>query len=187
MIFEVEQPQTITFANPSQLLTIYLDSGEIYHLQASSNRLISVKFPDAGTFKTNAQIQGATSGIEVPKKISLPAQDRFNDKDLFHVKFNPTLTNSPARIYYEKGLCEVGPMFEALPYQFKKFILLHEKGHFFYSNEFNADLYALNYFMQSGYNASQAYFALEMVLKKSKENIERIDKAYKLAGSIYKN
>ena len=175
MEFVIDQPTTVTFSNTSNLLKIFFESGEIYHLQPSTNRKIEVKFPDNGTYKIyNDMILGARPGVEKPKKYTLPPQDRFNDKTNFHVVFNPDLKGSPARIFYEKGLCEVGPMFEALPYQFKKFILAHEQGHFFFSDEQAADLYALNQFMQCGYNASQAYFALEMVLKHSQENTERI-------------
>lgn len=186
MDFIIDQPTTVTFSNTSNLLKIFFKSGEIYHLQPATRKTIDVKFPDIGEYKVyNTNILGARAGFEIPKKYTLPAQDRFNDKTSFHVVFNPDLVGSPARIFYEKGLCEVGPMFEALPYQFKKFILYHEQGHFFFSDEQAADLYALNNFMQAGYNASQAYYALEMVLKHSKENTERIKTLFEKAGKIY--
>jgi hypothetical protein len=177
--FNIEEPTTISFKTaPNFTLTVNFKSGQVYHIQVTDRTETKVKFPVSGEFYANAEIIKTTPGIEKPKKIKLPEQDRFFNARLFHVVYNPELKHSPAQIYYEIGRCETGPAFKLMPYQFQKFILDHEKAHCFFSDEFNCDCWALNNFLQSGFNASQAYFALEFGLKKSSFNVSRVEKVY---------
>lgn len=172
--FLIQYPQTIIFATPpSGELTIY-NGRKVYHIQKTTNGQTAVKFPDPGKYTANAEILSKSTGISKPSALIMGKADRNYKANSFHVVYNANLKDTPARIFYEIGRCEVGPAFLSLPLQWQKFILFHEKAHLFYSDEFNADKYALNYFMQKGYNFSQAKYALESVLKKSEENTNRI-------------
>jgi hypothetical protein len=185
-MFEITEETSILFANnPASPLKIFFAAGGLYHLQATNQKNVLVKFPVNGKFQTSAEILKITSGIERPSKAPENVRDRNFDLALFHVVYNPSLLYTPARVFYNAGRCEIGPNFETLPYQFKQFILEHEKGHFYYSKENDADTYALNRFMARGFNASQAFFALEMVLKQTPENILRFKKIFNNISNFY--
>jgi hypothetical protein len=184
--FVIEEPCTLEFKTNCASLTISFNSGQLYHVQAPAFPITKVKFPIGGEFTANCQIVGATPGIKKPKEILKPEQDRFYNSRLFHVVYNADLKDSPARIFYDTGRCEIGPSFKNYPYQYQKFILEHEKGHCFYSDEFNCDIFALNEFLQKGFNLSQAYGALKYVLQKSPQNIQRIEKIYNQIEKISK-
>lgn len=188
MTFHVEEPQTIEFkTRPGDLLKIHFaGSGQLYHLQICEKQTTKVKFPEADKFTSNCPAIGATSGIEKPKNIEPDKQDRYFNPRLFHIVFNPKLNGSPAQIYYEIGRCEVGPKFQTLPYQVQKFILEHEKAHCFYSNEFSCDKWALNSYLQQGFNATQAFIALDQYLSKAPENIKRIKAVYNQLKTLQK-
>jgi hypothetical protein len=174
--FYISEPSTVIFeTNPARPLIIYARAG-VYHLQRTSQaKQTAVKFPIKGLFCCAIKPLKVESGINIPNSLNMPLPDRPFDERTFKVKFNPDLKGTPARIFYEIGLCEVGPAFYSFPLQWQKFILEHEKGHLHYSEEKNADRFALNRFMQSGFNYSQAVYSMEQVLHKSEENISRFN------------
>ena len=176
-VIEISGPQFVTFeTNPARPLLIYKKGGAVYHIQRSKNNFTGVKFPKSGVYSSKCKIIDVKENLPSSYLPDLPRKDRNYDPEKFHIVYNPNLAQTPARIYYEIGRCEVGPSFYAYPIQWQKFILLHEKGHLFYSGEHEADLYAVKEFMKAGYNYSQAYYAMSQVLKNSTENISRIEK-----------
>ena len=64
------------------------------------------------------------------------------------------------------------------------FILLHEVGHFFYTEEYKCDTFAAFHFLDMGFNPSQAFESLAGVLHEGKRNDERIDNIFKLLAKI---
>lgn len=186
-IFHVEEPQTIEFkTRPGEMLKIHFAGGHLYHLQICESNLTKVKFPESNKYTSNCFATGSTPGIEKPAKIEVDKQDRFFNPRLFHVVFNSKLNGTQAQIYYEIGRCEVGPRFQTLPFQVQKFILEHEKAHCFYSDEFSCDKWALNSYLQQGYNATQAFIALDQYLSKAPENIQRIKAVYNQLKTLQK-
>ena len=87
---------------------------------------------------------------------------------------------TPARIYTgsNPATIEVGQRFFTFPSQVRMFILLHEYGHMFYKTEHKTDLYALKRYLELGYNASMAFWALYKVLHTSEQGRERITKLF---------
>ena len=185
-VFDIETPTTITFSTgPGAPLRVYKGK-EIYHIQATTNRATSVKFPKAGRYHTNAEIIRAVDGVEIPKPVPIPKQDRYTNHLDCTVKYNPEMRQGPARIFWKEGKIEVGPMFYTLPLQFREFILWHEKAHCYYSDEIAADTWALNKFMGEGYNASQAFFALSDVIRHTPENLKRVEQIFNQTSNFYK-
>jgi hypothetical protein len=174
--FYISEPSTAIFkTDPARPLIIYAKAG-VYHVQRVNNASeTKVKFPVKGLFCCAIKPLKIEKGINKPNRLDMPMPDRPYNEESFKVKFNPDLKGTPARIFYELGLCEVGPAFYSFPLQWQKFILEHEKGHLHYSEEKNADRFALNRFMQSGFNYSQAVYSLENVLHRSEENISRFN------------
>jgi len=106
-------------------------------------------------------------------KFDLPTPERNKLKN-FKIEFNPTLQGTPARIFTDSGLVEIGPQFQNYEPPTKLFILLHELGHFYYKTEWKTDTFALYWYLKLGYNKSQAFYALSRVLKTSPENMKRL-------------
>lgn len=109
----------------------------------------------------------------------LPPAERDRVKDEV-IKFNPNLTDSPARIFTEMtpAVIETSRGFYDLPDPIKLFLLLHEKGHQFYKTEKYCDLYAFVNYLRMGYNRSMAYYSLIKILRRTKENVDRIKKMF---------
>ena len=178
-MFEISEPTTITFIC-NGVLNIKHENGLIYHLQETTNKRVKVKFPRVGFYESKNEIDLINLGIELPPTIeNTHKQDRSFSASNFEVVYNPNLTHTPARIFYEIARCEVGPKFKQYPTQWQQFIIEHEKAHLRYSSEFGADIAALNSFLKQGFNSSQAFYALSEVLTKKPQNLQRIKEIYK--------
>jgi hypothetical protein len=187
MKFDISNPSTCLIQVPKNSPLLVLNQrGQIWHQQTTFRPVVSVKIPFSGTYSTNGKIIEIKEGIKKPAIISLPKKTRNFDDSNFKIIHNPNLKGTPARIFFEKGICEVSTNFQKLPIQWQEFILLHEKGHFKYEEETSADTFALNEFLQKGYNASQAFFALRDVLRKSEENLNRQKEIYKQIETLIK-
>jgi hypothetical protein len=159
------------------------DSRGMLYFFRDLNRQQRLKFniAKADTFTLNVPVDTITV---LPISIHLlnsplPAPDRSEVKD-FKVVYNPELKITPARNYYVKGRIETGDVYRKQPYPIRVFILLHEYGHFLYSDESNADIWAANEFIRRGYNNSSAYYALANVLNfNSQKNRDRLIKLFK--------
>jgi hypothetical protein len=116
----------------------------------------------------------------------LPAPDRKKIFGIHEIKVD-NKSNSPARIYTDKGIITLNPRFFYYPGEIKLFILLHELGHFYYTEEWKCDMYAAYHYLQMGCNRSNAFDALAGVIHTEKKdgtphiiNRDRILKIYNL-------
>lgn len=172
-IFLVEKPG---------ILYVYDSAGKIYFFrEIKGQERLKFNILKADTFTINAECHT----IEIlplsihPLKVVLPTPDRQLMKP-FKIVFNPSLTGTPARNFYNKGLVEVGQKYIDQPYPIRVFILLHEEGHFLYADEINADLYAAKKFVAWGFNNSSAFYALKNVLNmRSDANQKRLLNLFK--------
>jgi len=134
----------------------------------------------AGTYEIqNGQMRNFGEAVTYNlNKIRLPKADR-NQKKPFEFVQNFGIS-TPARIFPDTGIIEIGRKFHQQSEQIQDFILFHELGHFYYDSEEAADAYALKCFLKAGGNQSAAYDALECVLTPCKQTKQRIDKLYNL-------
>jgi hypothetical protein len=134
----------------------------------------SVNMPTKGTYYLpDTEILDRLPLVPCKIKFDLPTPERNKLKN-FKIEFNPTLNGTPARIFTDSGLVEIGPNFQNYDPPTKLFILLHELGHFYYKTEWKTDTFALYWYLKLGYNKSQAFYALSRVLKTSPENMKRL-------------
>lgn len=181
--------------------------GETYFERYLDGKTPRIKFniPNPGVYKTANNIEIVKQvDIEIPNlSFSLPPFSRNRIKD-FVIINNPKLHNTPARVFTNEGIIEKGSQFAGYTQPMRVFFLLHEVGHFYYgltnahyekaklmsdgkqwlaelSNyyEMCCDLFALTQFLQMGYNMSTAMYALTNVLKRNKQNKERVLFIYK--------
>lgn len=109
----------------------------------------------------------------------------------FRFVANPNLT-SPARMFTEIPVIEYNPiLMQKHTEPVQKFIIYHEFGHYFFDNEILTDRWAINTFLNDGYNMSSANYGLTHVLnKESPDNIERMkagDEYLQQIGQTYYN
>lgn len=159
-------------------ITLYSSDGSIYHLREMADSTpinVAIHHSDNYTIDTDCII--SPIGPIKPQYINvdLPTAERWRLNDV-RVVYNPDLKGTPARIFTTKNpvIIEVGDKFYSLPKQMRFFILLHEYGHLFYSEEWKVDLFALKVFLQSGYNQSQAFYSLSKVLGDSAQSRDRV-------------
>lgn len=165
--------------------------GTVHFFRYISGMVPRLKFnvPVPGDYEANVPFEIVKIlPIEIPALSLpvLPAADRSRWTNDPEIVFNPSLTETIARNYTDKGVIEVGPRFQQLIPPMKVFIIEHEKGHFFYSDEFNADLFALVNFIRKGYNQSTAYYTLEKYLNKSQQQVDRLREMFDKISSIQK-
>lgn len=157
----------------------------------------------ADNYTTNVPFNVIKIGaLELPDRLpDLPPYSRNRVKDVT-ITYNPDLSGTPARIHTNTGVIERSPSFFELTKPLRVFILLHEVGHFFYGvnaddintakqfndpvqakaylkkkmlqGEMNCDTFALIHFLRMGFNRSTAFQALKNVLKRSPENMKRL-------------
>jgi hypothetical protein len=163
--------------------------GNTYYFRYLDGKTPRIKFniPDTGSYTGNVDYDIVKiCSIEIPSTFpKLPPADRDRIKSTT-VIYNPDLQGTPARIYTDSGVIEVGKRFLELIKPVQRFLLWHEKGHLFYSEEENCDMYALVNFLREGYNQSTGYYALSKVLKVSAQNIDRIKANFKNIQKIRK-
>ena len=152
---------------------------------------IKFKAPFSGFFTSSEpvkKIEKHPFHIE-PSGIELYPYER-NLKRPYVLSFNGELSeiDTPARIFAHQypALIEIGKRFYHFSPQVRYFILLHELGHQFYKTEHKTDLFALKRFLDEGFNASEAFNALN-ILHKSPQAQDRIKKLFeqlKLNGYV---
>ena len=175
---------TAIFAGEPGEVRIYRN-GNLYHVRKFKGREIVFKtivpgnytiYPEPAQIRTTAD---ATAGA-VEK---LPPPDRNAGKKVT-IRINPNLTGTPARIFPATGIIEVGADFHKLPEQAKLFILLHELGHLYYSQEKDADHFALTAFNHLGGNPSQSVYTLMSFLSDTPDNRARINSLFNKAKHL---
>lgn len=162
---------------PPKLFELFDNEGRLYYFRYLDGRTSRIKFniPDKGFYTSDVPFRvDKIKNIEIPEKLPvLPEAERDRLKPV-EVVYNPELENTPARIFTDTGVIEVGRRFDGLPQPIKLFLLLHEQGHLFYKSEEKCDLFALVNFLRMGYNRSTGYYALAQILRRSRQNIDRV-------------
>lgn len=163
-----------------RLFCIYDAAGNLHYFRHLDGKTPRIKFnlPECGRFSFDCPvIILKIVPIEIPTMWpELPKADRDRYKQM-NIVYNPDLKGTPARIFTDTGLVEVSDSFLAHPPTIRKFLLLHEQGHFFYSKEEDCDLWALVNYLRLGYNRSMSYYALTFILSRSPENVNRLKSA----------
>lgn len=157
-------------------------AGKPYFERFLDGKTPRIKFniPNPGMYVTPNSIEVVKiSDIEIPSTTYiLPPFERDRIKD-FTIINNPNLHNTPARVFTHEGIIEKGSQFRNYSSPMQVFFLLHEVGHFFYRTEEYCDLFALVHFLKMGYNMSTAMYALTTVLRRNKQNRDRVLFLYK--------
>lgn len=180
----IQKPCRLVFqTNTGGKLFVLSDSrGKPYYIKDTKPGFITMRMNviTPGVYYSNFKTLGLSqqpikyfAGPELPKP----------DRDLqrpFKIVRNKEV-QGPARIWaalhpdhMDSTIIETGPMFDTLPTEIQRFIILHEQGHFFYSDEIGADTWALCKFLKEGGNPSQALIALEKYIHYTPANMERI-------------
>ena len=173
----------IFLKEPIPKTTKVYHNGELYFFRTFHHPQQRFKFnvAHAGKFAVSNECDEIKVGELVIHQLeaTLPPPDR-NLLKPFKIVLNPKLTGTPARNFTHKGIIEISPKFKTYPFCTRKFILYHEKGHFFYKSEELADLWAAKEFVKDGYNNSSAFYALKNVLNfDSKINKDRLKHLFK--------
>lgn len=162
-------------------LNLY-SSGACYHVRELAPGVDAIEFncvhPD--TYSANVDLTAEyLRPIDNAALPELPKPERQRMKDVV-LKFNPTLTGTPARIFtmLTPAVIEIAPEFYDYPKQIRYFILLHEKGHMLYATEWKTDAFAVHEFLKAGFNASQAFHALADVLGRSPQAVDRVKRMF---------
>jgi hypothetical protein len=156
------------------------ESGKTYYFRYLDGKTMRIKFnvPDAGNYKTNVPIKVVKiASIEIPEKYpELPpaVRDRWKDVKEWYNPELDAIASTPIRIYTDSGVVEYGNKFLSYPKPIQVFLMQHEKGHFFYTNEEHCDMFALLNYIRMGYNQSNAYYALSHILQRHPANVERL-------------
>lgn len=179
MLLNVNNPSTvyIQFSGCPRYFCVYDEKGRIYYFRFMDGKTPRIKFniPDPGKYTGDRQFMiTRIVDIELPASYpELPPAERDRWKDVTFV-YNPELKGTPARIFTETGVIEHSPQWYSYPPPIRLFLDLHEMGHMLYKTEMYCDLYALVNFLRMGYNRSTAYYAMDKILSRSQENIDRI-------------
>ena len=132
-----------------------------------------------GTFTSDVEIEEIK-----PLTYSMPAKrkrERFNIKP--PKKINVVFGDNPnkASIHLEKGLVLLDNKFKDSPEVLIKYIVLHEKGHYYYTTEEFCDEYAGEKLLEEGYNKSQVLWASKQSL--GEQNIRHFQCTQKIKNS----
>lgn len=163
---------------------IYDSRGNLYFFRYldETKRDINVNIAHAGTYTTNGNAYITVKNFQEPAlNFDLPEREKSYFRGKFNYRYNPDLKGTPARHFFKKGLIEIGPLFYVLPFPVRVFILCHEIGHCFYSDEKKADMFACFLFLKNGYNKTTAIHSLMDVLNlRSSANVERVNHINKI-------
>lgn len=162
------------------------DKGKVYYFRELFGKFSQIKFNICHkghySIPEDCTIEKIVP-IEIERlNIVLPPFDRNDEKPVVF-KYNPDLLTSPARIFRKAGVIETGRYFKTLPFPIRLFILCHEIGHFYYTGEENADLYACKLYLDNGYNKTNALYALTKVLRKNVNNEKRVKVLFNILNS----
>lgn len=182
--FRTNFPATVffNFKEPIAMFIVYDKKGEVYFFRETNGKnKLKVNFPQVGSYTTNVETAIKIEPIKIKQRpYDLPPFEKnffFGDKTKF--VHNKTLTGTPARNFYKKGVIEYSSEFLKLPYPVRLFILCHETAHSFYHDESKADICGVKIFLDLGYNASTAFYALRNILYLGSErNQQRLINLY---------
>jgi len=159
---------------------------EYFRYLTPFQKVISFNITRPGSYGVNRTLSDIKFSpiIPVDIQIELPEPEKPIRAKSFKIVYNPKLTGTPARNFYNKGVIEYSPEFKKLPYQIKLFILCHEIGHFYYHDEFLADSFGAKLYLKNGGNLTSAYYSLKYVLNNhSQTNQTRIKELFKILSN----
>lgn len=179
---ETDSPVTLYIKFPENVFPrsfkLAKANGDIEYFRQLNGKVnrIKLNLPRSGNYYSNYPfILLKKTPIELPtKKVKLPPAQRNRWKELTFVD-NPNLAGTPARIFTGTGVVEHSPEYYKYPHSVRLFIDLHEQGHLLYETEEYCDLWALVNYLNMGYNRSTAYWTLCNILKRTNENVKRIE------------
>jgi hypothetical protein len=175
----INEPSTLLMRKNRNVrcATIYNNKGKVIYKRFFNGHAdnFSLNVPTVGTYYFGQELQVRDRLHLVPNKVkfSLPEPERNKFKP-FKIEFNEKLNGTPARIFTDAGVIEIGANYYKYAPPTRLFILLHELGHYFYKTEWKTDTFALYYYLKLGYNKSQAFYSLSKVLHPSEGNMKRI-------------
>lgn len=172
---------TVKFTEKPLRVEVYNDKGKVYFFRELGGKFETINFNIC--HKGHYTISEDCISIEVnpikifPVNVKLPPKDRNRFKEVTF-EHNDSLIITPARINTKTGKIETGRTFKNFPFPVRLFILCHEVGHFFYSKEEDADLFACKLYVNNGYNKSNALYSLTKVLKTGLPNKKRVQELF---------
>ena len=120
--------------------------------------LLDFPFKKVGNFRTLKQLPKYERCIPRPRKFK------------FILKENP----NKCSIFLEKGVIIFDKdLWESLSNLQRKFVLLHEYGHYYYKSEVKCDIFAKHHLLKLGYNKSQIAAIDFHILGNSEHSISR--------------
>jgi len=173
---------TLFFA-PTSNFTLTNSEGEIwiYREWGVKQKQCNVNIVYAGEYNSETPFKAKRNGDILKGGFNIPVDipERFRFKN-FVINYRNDIGNTPARIntMVSPAIIEVSDKWKAYPPQVRLFVLLHEMGHMFYQTEDKCDNFALKLYLQQGFNASQAFYALSKILHPQGEGLHRIQKLF---------
>lgn len=183
MRVDINKPSTVyvSFKNPPRRFVVRDKDNFLYYERFLNGKTPRIRFniPNIGSynFVTPCKIDKITDIKINDLLVELPPFERDRVKDI-EIIDNPDLVGTPARIFSLDGIIEKGRNLYKYPKPMRVFFLLHEIAHLYYKTEKYCDLFATVHFLQMGYNTSTAMYCLTNVLKRSKQNAERVKYIY---------
>jgi hypothetical protein len=179
----LKQGNYTLFFPPTSNFTLTNSGGEIwiYREWRVKQKQCNVNIVYAGEYNSETPFKAKRNG-DITKggfNISVDIPERFRFKN-FVINYRNDIGNTPARIntMTSPAIIEVSDKWKAYPPQVRLFVLLHEMGHMFYQTEDKCDNFALKLYLQQGFNASQAFYALSKILHPEGEGLHRIQKLF---------
>lgn len=192
MQLKVNKPETVYIKFTEEIPHYFsLSKGsEVYYFRYLDGKTPRIKFNmlERGDYFGNVPFEVVkTTEIELPYKLpKLPKPDRNRQKEV-KVVIDSNMTGNTPIIFTHTGVIRCPPGFMQLPPPVRRFLLLHEVGHLFYSKEQDCDLFAFVNYMREGNNRSIAMYSLTQVLGRSQENLMRIYNMYNNIQYTQKN
>jgi len=174
--FDIAQECTIYISGElPEYIELRNAAGKVFYFRYLDKKEQSVKINinKPGEYYANFTAEATIEPISIFQPVkALPQKERDLRRD---IKIQETdLQQTPARMFAMFGIIQYDrEKFKELPLPCKVFILLHEIGHFFYVTEWKTDLFALYHFCKLGYNPSNAFYTLSMLLDTNKEQGEQ--------------
>lgn len=186
--FSLASPSTIYVFIPvkTEVVKVFCCQKGLYYFRylLPETENIKINIPHPGKYEISAGFITKVTPIEIePLLCNEPEPDRQREKR-YIIKYNHSLTGSPARNFTHKGIIEVGQRFYRFPFALRVFILLHEVAHFKYSKEEDCDLWAAIQFIKMGYNNSTALYAITKVLKNSDMKQNRANELFNKLNKV---
>lgn len=167
------------FKSFDTIVKIYDKSGILFYCKENKEGLLHFNLP-IGEYLTYNDL--------IPSKLrvyKLPKLPKPNNVKTLPNDFKIIFANNPNKcsVDNKNHVIIFDNSFKKQPIPVLDYILFHELGHYFYSNEgnkseINCDLFAMKKMLEIGYNPSQIHWVQYGTLSDNKDTIERKEKIY---------